>query len=68
MNRTEKCDLKIEKIPAERMWDNILTNPLQFKEFREFRAELMNFPVDYKDEITCEGVRKSTGMSDTNNV
>ena len=52
----------------ERMWENILTKPLQGREFREFRVELINFPVDYEDESTCEYVVKTTCLSDKNDV
>ena len=49
-------DLEIEHFPAERMWADILTKPPQGRAFREFRAELMNCTVEYKEESTFEDV------------
>ena len=48
------------------MWADIITNPLQVRSFREFRAELMNCSVDYEDENTCVDVGNTTRVSDTN--
>ena len=45
-----KGDLEIEHCPVGSIWANILTKNLQCRAFREFRAELMKFPVDYKEE------------------
>ena len=50
------------------MWDYILTNPIQGRSFREFRAELMNLTVDYKKESSCEDVYNTKGVSDINSV
>ena len=50
------------------MWVDILTKPLQRRAFREFRAELMNYPFDYKGKSTCEDVEKTTGVSEKNGV
>ena len=50
------------------MWVDILTKPLQGRAFREFRAELMNFPVDYEDKSTFEDLVNTRGVSDTNGV
>ena len=46
-----QVDLEIEHFSTETIWADILTNPLQGRAFREFRAELMNYPVDYEEEI-----------------
>ena len=42
-------DLEVEHCPTERMWANVLNKPKQGKVFLEFRAALMNCPVDYVD-------------------
>ena len=42
--------------------------PLQGKSIREFRAELISCPVEYKDESKCEDVGKTTRVSDKNDV
>ena len=42
-------DLEVEHCPTERMWADVLNKPKQGKVFREFRAALMNCPVDYVD-------------------
>ena len=50
------------------MWADIFTKPLQGREFMDFRAELMKFPVDYEDGSTCEYLVNTTVVSDTNGV
>ena len=64
--RVAQFGLEIEHYPMERMWSNILPNPPKGRVFRQFRAEPMNFPVDYEDEIRCKYLVKTTGVSDTN--
>ena len=58
--------MEIEYYPAERMWVNILIKPFQLRVFRELRVELMNCPVEYEEESTCEDLEKTAGVSDTN--
>ena len=60
MDRVEQDDLEIEHFHVERIRAEILTKPLQVRSFKEFRAELMNCPVEYKDESTCEYLGKTT--------
>ena len=43
-------EVKIADFPAVVMWADILTKPLQGKEFRKMRAQLMNCAMEYKDE------------------
>ena len=50
------------------MWGNILTKPLQHRALREFKAELMNFPGDYKDKSTSEDVGDTTGVPVRNGI
>ena len=38
--------LEDEYCPAEEMWADALTKPLQGRAFREMRSKLMNMPVD----------------------
>ena len=45
----------------EKMWDGILTNPLQGREFREFRSELMKYLVGYNYGSANEYEIKTTG-------
>ena len=48
----------------ERIWDDILTKPLQVIVFMEFSAELINFTFDYEDDsITCEDLVNTTLLS-----
>ena len=58
----------MEHYPVERMWDDIFTNIPQVRAFREFRVELMNCPVEYKEEITCKDVDNIAWVYDTNGV
>jgi hypothetical protein len=48
--RVDDGEIKIIECPAEGMWADILTRPLQGMVFRTMRAELMNCHVNYKDE------------------
>ena len=50
------------------MWADEFTNPIQGRAFRKVRVEPMNLPVDYKEEITCEYVFNTIGVSETNGV
>ena len=36
--------------PAEEMWADVLTKPLQGMAFRSMRAQLMNCAINYEDE------------------
>ena len=38
--------------PLSKMWSDVLTKPLQGNAFKEMRAMLMNFLVDYVDSCT----------------
>ena len=46
------------------MWSNILTKPPKGRGLRDFRSELINCSVDYKEESNCGDVDKTTGVSD----
>ena len=41
--------MEIEYCPTEIMWPDILTKPKQGKNFRIFRAELINCPENYEE-------------------
>jgi len=49
-DRIDYGDIKVIKFPAEEMWVDVLTKPLQGMAFRTMRAQLMNCTVRYKDE------------------
>ena len=49
MYRVAHGDLEIDHCPAEKFWADVLIKPLQVRAFGDFRAELMNFPADYKE-------------------
>ena len=68
MDRLAQGELEIDNCSTERMWASIFTNPLQGRALREFRAELINCPVEYEDESACEYTGKTTGVSDKNCV
>jgi hypothetical protein len=42
-------EIKVIECPAEKLWANILTEPLQGMAFRKMRAKLMNCPVNYEE-------------------
>jgi hypothetical protein len=41
-------EIRVIHQPTEEMWEDVLTNPLQGKAFREMQAKLMSCSVDYK--------------------
>ena len=44
-------EIELAYEPTETMWADVLNKPKQGKAFREFRAFLMNVPVNYDDEL-----------------
>ncbi len=42
-------EIRVNDCPAEEMWADIMTKPLQGTAFRVMRAELMNCPINYED-------------------
>ncbi len=42
-------EIKVLDCPAEEMWADVMTKPLQGTVFRIMRAELMNCPINYED-------------------
>ena len=48
--KVDSEEVNIVDCPAGVMWADVLKNPLQGKEFRKMRAQLMNFAMEYKDE------------------
>ena len=50
-NRIDEGELKVQYYPTENMWTNVLNKPEQGAKFRLDRAELMNVPVDYGDDV-----------------
>ena len=65
-DKVAQVDLEIEHFPTESIWADILTNPFQGRAFREFRAELMNYPVDYEEEIKHNDGGNTLILSNTN--
>ncbi len=54
--------------PAEGMWADVMTKPLQGMAFRTMRLELMNCPVNYEDppEMAEDGgAKKEMGIQRT---
>jgi hypothetical protein len=49
-DRVNSGEIRVIDCPAEEMWANVLTKPLQGMAFRIMRAQLMNFPINYEDE------------------
>ena len=44
-------DVEAEYCPIEEMWDDVLNQPNQGKDFRELREELMNLCMNYDDHM-----------------
>ena len=66
-DKVDNRDITIKDCPTEVIWADILTKPKQGKSFREMRAVLMNFPVDYIGKLDTRsqqcGVTKSAGVA-----
>ncbi len=48
-DRVDDGEIRVIDCPAEKMWADIMTKPLQGTAFRVMRAELVNCPVTYED-------------------
>jgi len=59
-DRVEDGEIKVIDCPAEEMWADIMTKPLQGTAFRVIRAELMNCDVNYEDPPEEEEVETIT--------
>ncbi len=49
-DKVDSGELRVIDCPAEEMWADVLTKPLQVMAFRTMRAQLMNCAINYKDE------------------
>jgi hypothetical protein len=49
-DRVDSGEIRVIDCPAEEMWADILTKPLQGMAFRSMRAQLMNCAINYEDE------------------
>ena len=47
----EAGKVSLKYCPTDKMWADILTKPMQGKAFRKMRAKLMNYAVDYTDDM-----------------
>jgi hypothetical protein len=48
-DQVDDWEIKVIDCPAEEMWADILTKPLQGMAFQTMRAQLMNCPINYED-------------------
>ena len=64
-DRVNEEEIKVIDCPAEDLWADILTNPLQGLAFRTMRAVLMNCLINYEDEEETEVIRSGTNTSNT---
>ncbi len=48
-DRVNNGKIRAKDCPAEEMWADVMTKPLQGMVFRVMRAELMNCPINYED-------------------
>jgi hypothetical protein len=49
-DRVDSGEIRVIDCPAEEMWADVLTKPLQGMAFRSMRAQLMNCAINYEDE------------------
>jgi hypothetical protein len=54
-------DLQVVDCPAEEMWADVLTKPLQGMGFKRMRAELMNCSVNYEED-ECKNTTSTTKL------
>jgi hypothetical protein len=53
-SRLDDAEIKVLDCPAEEMWVNALTKPLQWMAFRIIQSALMNCPVNYEDNVNAQ--------------
>ncbi len=49
-DRVDSGEIRVIDCPAEELWVDILTKPLQGMAFQTMRVQLMNCAINYKDE------------------
>ncbi len=49
-DKVDSGEIRVIDCPAEEMWADVLTKPLQGMAFRTMRAQLMNCAINYEDE------------------
>ena len=62
-DRVDNEEIRVIDCPAEKMWADIMTKPLQRTAFRVMRAELMNCPVNYEDPTEEEAMETKRTQS-----
>ena len=50
-DRINEGELEVQYCPTKEMWTDVLNKPEQGAKFRLDRAELMNVPVDYHNDV-----------------
>ena len=56
----DEGEIDVIDCPAEEMWADILTKPLQGMAFKMMRAVPLNCPINYKDEEEAEVIKQRT--------
>ena len=49
-DKIEPGEITLKYCPTERMWVDVLTKPMQGKQFHEIRSMLMNCTIDYSEK------------------
>jgi hypothetical protein len=49
-DKVDSGEIRVIDCPAEEMWADVLTKPVQGMAFRTMRAQLMNYAINYEDE------------------
>ncbi len=49
-DKVDSGEIRVINCPAEEMWADVITKPLQGMAFRTMRAQLMNCAINYEDE------------------
>ena len=50
-DKVDSGEAELQRCPTDRMWSDVLTKPKQGSPYRQLRAEVMNVPVDYDDDV-----------------
>jgi len=53
-DKVDSKEISVKYCPTEEMWADVMTKPWQGKGFKEFRAVVMNCPVEYSDREDLE--------------
>ncbi len=62
-DRVDDGEIKVINCPAEEMWADVLTKPLQGMAFQTMQAVLMKCPIDYKDKKEVRAIQQTKAQA-----